>query len=103
VIGAAFTAVVSSLINDIIMPVIGLLLGRIDFSGLSLAAGDAVVAYGKFLQAIVNFLVIGVVLFFVVRAVNRLQTRKAEVPSEPPAEERLLTEIRDLLKAKRAM
>jgi large conductance mechanosensitive channel len=106
VIGAAFTAIVNSLINDVIMPVIGLLLGRIDFTGLSLTAGSAVIAYGKFLQAIVNFLLVGIVLFLVIRAVNRLHTKQeaapAQPPAQPPAQERLLTEIRDLLRDSRA-
>ena len=102
VIGAAFTAIVNSLINDLIMPLIGLLLGGIDFTGLSLTAGSAVIAYGNFLQAIVNFLVIGLVLFLVVRAVNRLHKRQEAAPAEPPAQEKLLTEIRDLLRESRA-
>jgi large conductance mechanosensitive channel len=102
VIGAAFTAIVNSLINDIIMPAIGLVIGGIDFTGLSLTAGDAVIAYGTFLQAIVNFLLIGLVLFLVVRSFNRLQTRKADAQPAPSAEERLLTEIRDLLRENRS-
>jgi large conductance mechanosensitive channel len=102
VIGAAFTAIVNSLINDVIMPVIGLLIGGINFVSLSLTAGGAVIAYGNFLQAIVNFLVIGLVLFLVVRAVNRLHKRQEAAPAEPPAQEKLLTEIRDLLRESRA-
>ena len=98
VIGVAFTAIVNSLINDIIMPIIGLLIGGIDFAGLSVTAGSAVIAYGNFVQAIVNFVVIGVVLFLVVRAVNRLHKNQEAAPAEPPAQERLLTEIRDLLR-----
>ena len=98
VIGVAFIAIVNSLINDIIMPIIGLLIGGIDFAGLSVTAGSAVIAYGNFVQAIVNFVVIGVVLFLVVRAVNRLHKKQEAAPAEPPAQERLLTEIRDLLR-----
>ena len=98
VIGVAFTAIVNSLINDIIMPIIGVLIGGIDFAGLSVTAGSAVIAYGNFVQAIVNFVVIGVVLFLVVRAVNRLHKNQEAAPAEPPAQERLLTEIRDLLR-----
>jgi len=98
VIGVAFTAIVNSLINDIIMPIIGLLIGGIDFAGLSVTAGSAVIAYGNFVQAIVNFVVIGAVLFLVVRAVNRLHKNQEAAPAEPPAQERLLTEIRDLLR-----
>jgi len=84
VIGVAFTAIVNSLINDVIMPVIGLLIGGINFADLSLTAGSAVIAYGKFLQAIVNFLVVGFVLFLVVRAVNRLHKKQEAAPPEPP-------------------
>ena len=102
VIGVAFTAIVNSLINDVIMPIIGLLVGGIDFTSLSVTAGSAVIAYGKFLQAIVNFFLVGFVLFLVVRAVNRLHTRQESAPPEPPAQERLLTEIRDLLRDPRA-
>jgi large conductance mechanosensitive channel len=102
VIGVAFTGIVNSLINDVIMPVIGLLIGGINFADLSLTAGSAVIAYGNFLQAIVNFLVIGLVLFLVVRAVNRLHKRQEAAPAEPPAQEKLLTEIRDLLRESRA-
>jgi len=98
VIGVAFIAIVNSLINDIIMPIIGVLIGGIDFAGLSVTAGSAVIAYGNFVQAIVNFVVIGVVLFLVVRAVNRLHKNQEAAPAEPPAQERLLTEIRDLLR-----
>ena len=98
VIGVAFIAIVNSLINDIIMPIIGVLIGGIDFAGLSVTAGSAVIAYGNFVQAIVNFVVIGAVLFLVVRAVNRLHKKQEAAPAEPPAQERLLTEIRDLLR-----
>jgi large conductance mechanosensitive channel len=104
VIGAAFTAIVNSLVEDIITPVIGILMGGVDFSSLSVQVGDAVIAYGKFLQAIFNFLIIGFVLFVVIRSVNRLQrrifrsTQEEETPTPIPPEIALLTEIRDLLK-----
>ncbi len=101
VIGAAFTAIVNSLVNDLIMPIIGLILGGLDFSGLAITVRDAVIAYGKFIQAIVNFLIIAFALFMVVRSVTRFQKKEAPAPPPPPepsAEEKLLTEIRDLLK-----
>lgn len=101
VIGAAFTAIVNSLVNDLIMPIIGLILGGLDFSGLAITVRDAVIAYGKFIQAIVNFLIIAFALFMVVRSVTRFQKNEAPAPPPPPepsAEEKLLTEIRDLLK-----
>lgn len=102
VIGVAFNAIINSLINDVIMPIIGLLIGGINFASLSLTAGSAVIAYGNFVQAIVNFVVIGAVLFLVVRAVNRLHKKQEAAPPEPPAQEKLLTEIRDLLRESRA-
>ena len=101
IIGIAFGAVVLSLVNDIIMPIVGVLLGGVDFASLSIQVGSATIAYGKFIQAIVNFLIIAFVLFLIVKAANRM--RKPEAAPEPPgpsAEETLLTEIRDLLKAK---
>jgi large conductance mechanosensitive channel len=103
IIGGAFGAIVNSLVNDIIMPLIGILLGGLDFSLLTITVGDAVVAYGLFLQAIVNFLVIAFVIFLVVRSYNRMQQKEEETPAPPPApsaEVLLLTEIRDLLQAK---
>jgi large conductance mechanosensitive channel len=104
VIGAAFTAIVNSLVGDIVMPIIGVLIGGIDFSGLSVTIGSAVIAYGKFLQAIVNFLLIGFTMFLVIKSINSLQKRlvkpKEETPPAPvtPDDIILLREIRDLLK-----
>jgi large conductance mechanosensitive channel len=101
IIGGAFGAIVNSLIDDIIMPLVGLLLGGLDFSSLSFQVGDAVVAYGNFIQALVNFFVIAGAVFFAVRSYNKLQRSEeseSAAPPEPSAEERLLAEIRDLLK-----
>ncbi len=103
ILGAAFTAIVTSLVNDIIMPLIGVLLGGVDFTTLSIQVGEATVAYGLFIQAIINFLLIALVLFFMVRAINKMQERskkeEEEAPPPPPSDEvKLLTEIRDLLK-----
>lgn len=101
IIGGAFGAIVASLVNDIIMPLIGLILGGIDFTSLTLQVGDAAVMYGNFIQAIVNFLVIAFVVFMIVRTINNLQKKQPAAPPAPPApsaEEKLLTEIRDLLK-----
>ncbi|MEZ4767485.1 MAG: large-conductance mechanosensitive channel protein MscL [Caldilineales bacterium] len=101
IIGGAFGAIVTSLVNDIIMPLIGVLLGGFDFSALSVQVGEATVAYGLFIQAIVNFIVIGVSIFFVVKYAGRLFEEKEAAPAAPPepsAEEKLLAEIRDLLK-----
>jgi large conductance mechanosensitive channel len=101
IIGGAFGAIVTSLVDDIIMPLIGILLGGVDFTSLGLQAGNAILLYGNFIQAIINFLIIAFALFLIIKAANRLMRKKAEapVPPAPTAEEKLLTEIRDLLKA----
>ena len=107
VVGAAFTAIVTSLVEDIIMPLVGVLLGGVDFTGLAITIGNASITYGNFFQAVINFLIIAFVLFLIVRSINRLQERlaaaEAEAPAAPPEpsrEEQLLMEIRDLLKEK---
>lgn len=97
IIGGAFTAIVNSLVNDIIMPIIGVILGGVDFSALSITIGSAVIAYGNFIQAIINFVIIAWVVFLMVKAINKLNRKKEEAPAPPPAEVALLTEIRDLL------
>ena len=97
IIGGAFTAIVNSLVNDIIMPIIGVILGGVDFSALSITIGSAVIAYGNFIQAIINFVIIAWVVFLMVKAINKLNRKKEESPAPPPAEVALLTEIRDLL------
>jgi len=113
IIGAAFGKIVSSLVTNVVMPPIGLLLGRVDFSSLfiNLSAKSAaslkeatdqglpVLAYGLFLNTVIEFLIIALVLFFVIQQVNRF--RKAPALKGPSAEEKLLAEIRDLLKTER--
>ncbi|KYD06514.1 large conductance mechanosensitive channel protein MscL [Bacillus atrophaeus] len=102
VIGGAFGKIVTSLVNDIIMPLVGLLLGGLDFSGLSFTFGNAVVKYGSFIQTIVNFLIISFSIFIMIRTLNQLRRKKeAEEEAEEEAadaQEELLKEIRDLLK-----
>ena len=103
IIGGAFGAIITSLVNDIIMPLIGVIIGGLDFASLSIEVGDAMIMYGSFIQAIVNFLIIAFVLFLIVRSFNKLQKEEEAAPPAPPepsAEEKLLTEIRDLLKEK---
>lgn len=109
VIGAAFTAIVNSLVDDIIMPLIGIFLGGVDFTTLTVTVGDATITYGNFIQAVINFLLIALVLFLVIKAINRaqhlmgLQPEAAPAPPpEPTAEEKLLAEIRDLLRAQQS-
>lgn len=108
-IAGAFTAIVNSLVNDILMPLVGVLLGGIDFSTLSITVGDAVIAYGNFIQAIITFFIVALTLFLVVKGYNNMQRTMDEalgvqeettVEEEPPAPttEQLLAEIRDLLK-----
>ncbi len=111
IIGSAFTAIVTSLVNDLIMPLIGLILGGIDFSDLKIVitpesegVAEAAIRYGAFIQSIVNFLIIAFVIFLLVRTINRFRRKKDEPAPEPqpepePAEDVvLLREIRDLLK-----
>lgn len=101
IIGAAFTAIVTSLVDDIIMPIIGVLMGGVDFTGLAVQIGEATISYGNFIQAIINFLIIAFVIFMMVRSINKMQkpaVEEAPAPPEPSAEEKLLAEIRDLLK-----
>ena len=101
VIGGAFTAIITSLVNDVIMPIIGMVTGGINFSELKATVGSAELCYGNFIQAIVNFLLVALVLFCVIKALNKMKKKEEEKPAEPPkpAEDIvLLTEIRDLLK-----
>ena len=106
IIGGAFTAIVSSLVADIITPIIGMILGGIDFSAIVIAVGSAELGVGKFIQAIINFLLTAIAVFLMVRAVNKLHRKKEEAPApapEPapiPEDIRLLTEIRELLQNK---
>ncbi|HHB76342.1 MAG TPA: large-conductance mechanosensitive channel protein MscL [Desulfobulbus sp.] len=107
IIGAAFGKIVSSFVADVIMPPIGLLLGGVDFTNLAItlkaAAGDApavVLGYGKFVQSVVDFTIVAFAIFLVVKAMNSMKKKEEEAPAEPPKQEILLTEIRDLLKEK---
>jgi large conductance mechanosensitive channel len=97
-VGTAFTAIVNSLVNDIIMPLVGVLLGGVDFSSLSITVGEASINYGMFIQAIINFLIIALVMFWLIRVMNRFYKKEAAKPAAAPADVVLLTEIRDLLK-----
>ena len=103
IIVGAFKAIADSLTNDILMPLLGILVGRVSFADLTLTLGEAQIAYGNFIQAILNFLIMAFAVFCIVKAVNRFHRKKAEAPKAPPApsnEEKLLMEIRDLLKEK---
>lgn len=101
VIGAAFGKIVSSLVDNIITPVIGMLLKGVDFSGLSLKVGAATLTYGAFIQSIVDFVIVAFVIFLVVKGMNNMKKKEPVVeakPAEPTEEVKLLREIRDSLK-----
>ena len=107
IIGGAFGKIVTSLVNDIFMPIIGVLIGNVNFSDLQIKLGEpvegaeqAAIRYGMFIQEIVNFLIIALCIFMVIKVINKLQKKKEEAPApapEPTKEEILLTEIRDAL------
>jgi large conductance mechanosensitive channel len=109
IIGAAFGKIVSSLVGDVIMPPLGLLIGGIDFSNLAVALkqgatpeASVLLRYGKFIQSVVDFLIVAFVIFLVIKGMNSMKRKKEEAPAAPaapPADVVLLTEIRDLLKA----
>ena len=111
VIGAAFGKIVSSFVDGVIMPPLGLLIGGVDFSDLAIVLKDAVgeapavvLRYGAFIQTVVDFVIIAFAIFMAIKAINPLKRKEDEEPSAPPApskEELLLTEIRDLLKEQR--
>lgn len=117
IIGGAFTTIVNSIVNDIIMPIVGLIIGGIDFSNYFLPLSDsvtavtleearkqgAVFAYGSFITAVINFLILAWIIFLMVKGVNRMRVSEnkkpvEDAPAPPPADVLLLTEIRDLLK-----
>ena len=103
IIGGAFSSITNSLINDIIMPIIGIFVSEASFADLSVNIGEAVITYGNFIQAVINFVILAFVVFCMVKAVNKVTAKKEEPappPPEPSNEEKLLTEIRDLLKEK---
>ena len=107
IIGGAFGKIVTSLVNDIFMPIIGMILGNVNFSSLEIKLGEpvegaeqAAIRYGMFIQEIVNFLIIALCIFMVIKVINKMQKKKEEAPEpapEPTKEEVLLTEIRDAL------
>jgi large conductance mechanosensitive channel len=98
IIGAAFGKIVASLVEDVIMPILGTLIGGINFSGLALTVGSATLKYGKFLQTCLDFLIIAWAIFVAVKLINRLRKEEPAAPPAPPKQEVLLEEIRDLLK-----
>ncbi|PIT69487.1 large conductance mechanosensitive channel protein MscL [Bartonella tribocorum] len=115
IIGSAFGGLVNSIVNDIFMPIIGLITGGIDFSNMFIQlagekqatlsaakAAGATISYGHFITLLINFLIIAWVLFFFVKAMNKMRRKEeGESPKKIPSEEQLLTEIRDLLAKKK--
>lgn len=113
IIGGAFKSIVSSFVEDILMPLISLILGNVNITALKVVlrqgteeVPELALRYGLFIQGVIDFLIIAVVIFFIVKLVNRARRKKEEPTEEPPAEpdltkeELLLTEIRDILKEK---
>ncbi len=107
IIGGAFGKIVSSLVDDVLMPAVGMLTGNVDFTNLTAKIGTgedaAVLKYGVFIQNVVDFLIVALCIFCVIKLMNKLLKKKAEEPApepEPSNEEKLLGEIRDLLKNK---
>lgn len=100
IIGGAFGKIVSSLVNDILMPLIGIVLGGLDFSSLSIKINDATIAYGNFIQTIVDFLIIAFCIFIMIKIFEKFKTKEEKKKEEPvkSSEVILLEEIRDLLK-----
>ena len=109
IIGAAFGKIVTSFVGDVIMPPVGLLIGGVDFTDLAItlkaaegAAPAVVLSYGKFIQTVLDFVIVAFAIFMGVKAINRLKREEAAAPEAPPAptkDQELLSEIRDLLKA----
>lgn len=106
IIGGAFTAIVNSLVNDVVTPLLGIILGGLDFTGIAITVGSANLMVGKFIQAVITFLLTALVIFSIIKTINGIFKKKeeeaVEEPAEPeiPADIQLLTEIRDMLKEK---
>lgn len=100
IVGGAFSSIVTSLVNNIFTPIIGLIVGGVDFSSLSITFRDTKIMYGAFIQSVIDFLIVAFCLFIVVKTVNKVTHKKEEKPAKPAKSEELKTleEIRDLLK-----
>lgn len=100
IVGAAFTSIVKSLVDNLINPLLGIFIGKIDLSNLTWTVGEAQFKYGSFLNAVINFLIISFVVFLMVKAINRFCIKKDEAPAKPSEEVQYLKEITELLKKK---
>ena len=110
IIGSAFTAIITSLNEDILTPILGLILGKVDFSNLSITVGSASIMYGKFIQSVITFLITALTLFIILKCFNsftakmekrKVEEKKEEAPAPVPEDIKLLSEIRDLLENKK--
>ena len=104
IIGGAFGKIVTSVVDDLLMPIVGMLTGGVNFTDLSVKVGEATLKYGNLIQNVLDFLIVAFCIFLMVKGINKLKKEpepEAEAPAEPSAEEKLLTEIRDLLKEKK--
>jgi large conductance mechanosensitive channel len=84
IIGAAFGKIITSLVNDILTPLIGLVMGGVNFGGLAFQVGEAVLTYGNFIQAIIDFLIVALVIFLIVKAANNLKRKEKDIPASEP-------------------
>lgn len=101
VIGAAFGKIVSSLVENIVMPLVGIIVGGVDFTTLSFTLGDAVITYGVFIQSVFDFVIVALAVFMAIKALSKLQKKEEEAPAAPaptPEDIQLLREIRDSLR-----
>ena len=98
IIGAAIGKLVGALVDSVLMPLIGLAMGGVDFSSLAMTVGDASIGYGAFIQALIDFLIIAFVIFMLLKMINNMKRKAEEEPEAPSDDVVLLTEIRDLLK-----
>lgn len=103
IIGGAFGKIVTSLVNDVVMPLLGIILGGVNFSSLYLKVNDSILMYGDFIQSTIDFLLIALCIFFMIKLINKFKKPAKNVKEEvkKPATEELLVEIRDLLKNKK--
>ena len=98
IIGAAFGKIVASLVDNILMPIIGIVMQGVKFDSLMIKVGEAEIKYGTFIGSIVDFIIVAFVIFMMVKGMNRMTKKAAEAPPAPSKDQQLLTEIRDLLK-----
>lgn len=100
IIGSAFSKIVTSVVNDILMPLIGIVIGGLDFTNLTLKVKDATISYGVFIQNVIDFLIVAICIFTFIKIISKFTKKEEEKPAPPVKDEKtvLLEEIRDLLK-----